>query len=361
MTWLNLLRWEWFKLRSRRVIWFLLAVLVIFSAAIVVLRFGDYEVRQDRAIRDEVLFLPGVPLPEDEVQIDCEDYLATGRLPDAEEFPAPLTPADVDTLLTERECNKEVVEIRAAIDKLVDEFTLPGAIPKALRWTQLISIPFLAFITVLVVSSEYDWGTLRTVLMRGTGRRQILSVKLVLIALAMAVTWLMVLATIVATSVVVTALSDVSHGSWTAAVTGEVIVDTAKAWFSGVPYIALAALLSVLFSTWSGGTLAAAGVATGYFFIDVFSFGRLIKLFEDVSGMGWLSSIAEYDLGWNTAAWMFGQAGEPIPGFALAGAIGQVQYPSDLHSFLVLVTYTAAILWLAFRLFRRRDVAGPTG
>ena len=29
MTWLNLLRWEWFKLRGRRVIWLLLAVLII--------------------------------------------------------------------------------------------------------------------------------------------------------------------------------------------------------------------------------------------------------------------------------------------------------------------------------------------
>ena len=36
-----------------------------------------------------------------------------------------------------------------------------------------------------------------------------------------------------------------------------------------------------------------------------------------------LSTVAEYDLGWNTAAWMFGDGGRPIPGFALAGAIGR--------------------------------------
>ena len=71
MSWGNLLKSEWFKLRGRRVIWVLLALLVLFSSLIVVLRFADYEVRKDRTIRDEVLFLPGRPLPSEEVLIDC--------------------------------------------------------------------------------------------------------------------------------------------------------------------------------------------------------------------------------------------------------------------------------------------------
>ncbi len=58
---------------------------------------------------------------------------------------------------------------------------------------------------------------------------------------------------------------------------------------------------------------------------------------------------------------MFGQGREPIPGFALAGAIGQVDYPSELHSFVALLIYTAVFGGLAFWLFQRRDVAGPTG
>ncbi len=356
MTWGALFKSEWFKLRGRRVIWILLAVLVLFSSLIVVLRFGDYEVRKDRTIRDEVLFLPGRPLPSEEVLIDCEKYLADGLLPPASEFPAPLTPEDADPLLTERECNKEVTEIKAAVAKLVDEFTLPGAIPKALRWTQLVSIPVLAFLTVLIVGSEYGWGTLRTVLMKGAGRWRFLSVKLALLVLAMAITWIIVLGTIIATSAIVTAISDVGHGDWTSGVVGDVISDTAKAMYSSLPYIALAALLSVLFSRFAGGTLAAAGVATVYFFVDVFAFGRLLKLFDDVS---WLADLAELDLGWNTAGWMFGEGREPIPGFALAGAIGQVDYPSELHSFFALLVYTLIFGGLAFWLFQRRDVGGP--
>ena len=360
MSWATLLRWEWFKLRGRRVIWILLAGLVIFSSLIVVLRFGDYQVRKDSAIKDDVLFLPGVPPPEDDVLVDCEVYLATGELPPAAEFPAPLTPDDVDPLLTERECNLEVTEVKGAVAALVEDFTLPGSIGKSLRWTQLVSIPFLAFITVLIVGSEYGWGTLRTALMRGVGRWRFLSVKLALIAMAMAVTWVVILFTIIATSAIVTPLADVSHGSWSGAV-DNVVKDTFKAWFAGVPYLAVAALLSVLFASWWGGTLAAAGVATGYFFFDVFSFGRLIRLFDGVAGMAWFADLAEYDLGWNTAAWMFGEGREPIRGFNLAGAIGQVDYPVELHSFLVLLVYAALFLGLAFWLFSRRDVAGPTG
>ena len=358
MSWVTLLNSEWFKLRGRRVIWILLALLVLFSSLIVVLRFGDYEVRKDRTIRDEVLFLPGRPLPSEEVLIDCEQYLADGRLPPASEFPPPLTPEDADPLLTSRECDKEVREIKAAVVKLVDEFTLPGSIPIALRWTQLVSIPILAFLTVLIVGSEYGWGTLRTVLMKGPGRWRFLSVKLVLLVLAMAVTWILILGTIIATSAITTALSDVGHSEWTSGVVGDVIADTGKAWFASLPYIALAALLSILFSSWAGGTLAAAAIATAYFFIDVFAFGRLLKLFDDVS---WLANLAELDLGWNTAGWMFGQGREPIPGFALAGAIGQVEYPSELHSFFALLVYATIFGALAFWLFQRRDVGGPTG
>jgi hypothetical protein len=154
---------------------------------------------------------------------------------------------------------------------------------------------------------------------------------------------------------------DVSHGSWTAGVSGDVLGDTARAWFSGLPYVALAALLAIVFSRWAGGTLAATGLAVGIFFLELFSMGRLIKLFDGVSGFSWFGTVAEYDLGWNTAAWMFGRGGEPIPGFALAGAIGVVDYPSDIHAFLVLLGYLVIFGAIAFRLFKNRDVAGPTG
>lgn len=359
MSLLDLARWEWFKLRGRRVIWILLATLVVFSSLMVLLRFGDYQFQKDRAVTDEVLFVSGLPLPPEEVKVECQAFLDGAR---PTEFPPGFTADDIDVGLTTRECEKEIAEISARLDKQVTEFTLPATIPWTLRWTQLISIPILAFLTVLVLGSEYTWGTLRTVLMRGTGRWQLLSVKLGFVVVALAVTWLLILLTVIVTSVVVTPFaSGVSHGNWTAGVFGDALGDTARAWFSGLSYVALAALLTIVFSRWVGGTMAATGLALGVFFLELFSMGRLIKLFDGVSGFSWFGTVAEYDLGWNTAAWMFGEGGEPVPGFALAGAIGVVDYPSDLHAFLVLLAYLAVFSVIAFTLFQKRDVTGPTG
>ena len=359
MTVSSLARWEWFKLRGRKVIWILPVILVIFAALLVILRFGDYQFQKDRPIQDEILFNVGMPLPPEEVKVDCQAFLDGAR---PTEFPPGFTAADIDVDLTSRECSKEIAEITARLDKHVTEFTLPGAAPWAVRWAVLVSVPLIAFLTVLVLGSEYSWGTLRTMLMRGVSRTRILGVKMGFVVGAMAVTWLAALAVIVISSLIVTAAaSDVSHGDWSAGAFGDVFGDTARAWFAGLSYMALAALLAIAFSRWASGILAATGVAIGIFFVELFSMGRLIKLFDGVSGFGWFGTVAEYDLGWNTAALMFGEGGEPISGFALAGAIGVVDYPSDLHAFLVLLGYLVVFTAAAFALFRRRDVAGPTG
>lgn len=360
MSWLTLVKWEWFKLRGRRIIWVLLTALVAFSAIIVVVRFADWEFRKDADVKDEIIFLPSAPVVGDfEVDLNCTEFLAGVPIT---EVPAPYTLDDIDYPGTDRKCRQEEGAIRVRLDKLVNGFTMPGAASEALRWTGVLSIPLFAFLTVLVVGSEYGWGTLRSALMKGPGRWRFLSAKLALIAWAVAVLWVIMLLAIVVTSLVVTALaSGVGHGDMDTSAYGLILRDLGRVWFAALPYIALAALLSVLFSRWAGGTLAASGLAVGYFFFDLLSVGRLIKLFDGVAGMRWFSSAVEYDLGWNTASWLFGRNGEPIPGFALASAIGTATYPSDVHSFLVLLFFVFVLGGLAFWLFHRRDVAGPSG
>jgi ABC-type transport system involved in multi-copper enzyme maturation permease subunit len=335
----------------------MLAALVVLSSLVVVIRFGDYQFVKDRPVSDELVFFAD-KLPPEDIIVDCEEFLAGAR----PELPPGFTMEDVDVGLTENECRLELVGFAGRLEKLKDDFTLPGAFTKGLRWTELLAVPVIAFFTVLVVGSEYGWGTWRTILMRGVGRWRALAVKLGLVAAIMVAVWIAISLTIIGTSAIVTALaSGVGHGEWTASVTGEVIRDVGRAWYSGLPYIALGALLSVLFSSFAGGTLAAVAVATGYFFIELFSVGRLIQLFDGVSGMRWFASLIEYDLGWNTAGWMFGRNGEPLPGFALAGAIGTSDYPSDIHAFLVQAAFTVVLGAAAFWLFRRKDVAGPSG
>jgi ABC-type transport system involved in multi-copper enzyme maturation permease subunit len=360
MSWVTLAKWEWFKLRSRRIIWLLLIGLTVFSSLMVVIRFADYQFQKSRDVIDEVIFLPSAPVIDNfEVELNCTEYLAGVPIT---AVPPPYSLSDIDQPGTDRKCRQELGEVRTRLDKLIAGFTMPGAVEKALRWTALLSIPVAAFLTVLVVGSEYGWGTLRTALMKGPGRSRFLSVKLALVAAAMAATWLAVLGAVVMSSLITTALAPgIGHGTLDSSAYGLILRDLGRAWFAVLPYVALAALLSILFSRWSGGTLAAAAVSVGYFFFELFSIGRLIKLFDGVAAFRWFGSVAEYDLGWNTAAWLFGRGGEPISGFALAGAIGTSDYPGDVHAFLVQLAFTIVIGGLAFRLFRRRDVAGPSG
>ena len=360
MSWSNLFRWEWFKLRGRRIVWVLLGLLTVYSSLMVIIRYADYEFQKDRDVVDEIIFLPDAPvLGTLEVELNCTEFLAGVPIT---EVPDPYTLDDIDLPGTDRKCRQEVEGIQNRLVKLVDAFTMPGAVEKAIRWTGLISIPFLAFLTVLVVGSEYSWGTLRTALMKGPGRWRFLSVKLALVAVAMAVAWLLVAVAIVVSSLVVTALvSEVGHGDMDVGTSGLVLRDVGRVWFGGLPYIALAALLSILFSRFAGGTLAATGLSIGYFFFEILSIGRLIKLFDGVAAFRWFGSVVEYDLGWNTAAWLFGRGGEPIPGFALAGAIGTSDYPGDIHAFVVQLAFILLLGGLAFWLFQRRDVTGPSG
>ncbi len=360
MSWLTLTRWEWFKLKGRRVIWALVAVVVGFSALAVFIRFADWQFQKDRDVLDEVIFVPDAPVIEGfEVDVNCTEFLEGGPLP---EIPPPYTVGDVDVGATGRECRKEISDINGRLDRLVEQFTLPTAITHATRWTTLLSVPFAAFLTVLVIGSEYGWGTLRTVLMRGVGRTRLLSAKLALVLALLAGVWVAVLVAITFSALVATAAaSGVSHGSLGAAALGDALAITGRAFVAGLPYVALAALLSVLFSSWAGGMLAATAASIVYFFVDVFSVVGVILLIEDAAGFGWFATLAEFDLGWNTAAWMFGEGGEPVRGFQLAGAIGKADYPGDLHSLAVLLAFTLVLGGLAFWLMRRQDVAGPSG
>ena len=360
---MTLVRWEWWKVRSRRVIWVLLAILVGFGSLMVLIRYADYQFQVDKAIVDEVIFSPNaVELDTVQMDLDCTAFVETGQLPDTDEFPAGVTAADVDRDRTAQECRKEIAGREGRFQQQISDFTLPGANPKAVRWAVLLGIPFSAFVTVMVIGSEYVWGTLRTSLMKGVARWRFLLAKLILLAIVFLSAWIAVAILAGLTSLVVTAFaSGVGHGDVGWALVGNGLEIALRAWWATLPYMVFAALLVVLFSRSSGGTLAAVGVAVGVFFMELFSVGWLIKLFDGQAAFRWFASLAEFDLGWNTAAIMYGDGGTPVPGFSLGGAIGVTDYPSDLHAFASLAVWLAVIGWAAFWLIRRRDVTGPSG
>ena len=356
----NLATWEWFKLRRRRITWILLALLMLFSALTVLVRFADYQFKKDAVVQAEVAFLVGVPDTHDvEWDIDCGAFLAGQPIT----MPPGFTVDDVDGPRTRERCHQEADARENEIRVLEADFTLPGSIFKALRWTHLVSIPVVAFFTVLTLGSEYGWGTLRTVLMKGTSRWRYLSVKLGVVAVASLCAWLLVLVTVVLSSLVTSAVAGVGDADFLGlGFFADVVRDTGQAWFAGLPYVALAAFLTIAFTTsTTGGMFSAMAVAMGYYLIDLSAVGRLLTLFDGVAAFRWFSTAVDYDLGWNTAAWMLGEQGTPIAGFALGGAIGTAEYPGEPHAFLIQVAYTLLLGGLAFWLFHRRDVTGPSG
>jgi ABC-type transport system involved in multi-copper enzyme maturation permease subunit len=360
MSWVTVYRWEWMKLRSRRIIWVLVGLLLVSSAIAVWIRFADFQIQRDRDVVDEIIFLPSAPLVDDlEVALNCTAYLAGAEI---SEVPPPYSLDDIDHHGTDRKCRQELGAIRTRLDKLIAGFVLPGSVERGLRWTGLLSIPIVALLTVMVVGSEYGWGTLRTVLMRGPGRWRVLWAKLALVATIMVGVWISALAVITGSSLVATSLaSGVNHEAIDLSTVLLMTRDLARMWVAALPYIALAALLSIVFSRFSGGMLAASAIAVGYFFLELFSIGRLVKLVDGFEAFRWFGTLVEYDLGWNTAAWLFGRDGEPMSGFALVGAIGTTTYPADLHALLVQVVAAGILGSIAFWLFSRRDVTGPAG
>lgn len=327
----NLAAWEWFKLRQRRITWVLLGLLILISALTVSLRFANYQFTKDAPVRDELAFLLGVPGTHTlEIDIDCEPFLQGEPPP----LPEGFTEADVDRPRTVERCEQEALVRKDQLEVLKNDITLPGSIPKALRWTHLLGIPLIAFFTVLTLGSEYAWGTLRTVLMKATGRWQYFTVKLGVVAVASLCAWLIVLVTIVATSLIASVAAGVGDADFLdVGFFADTAGDVGRVWFAGLPYVALAAAATVAFTTsTSGGMFSAMALAMSYYLIDLSSVGRLLNLFDGVSGFGWFATLADFDLGWNTAAWMLSEQGMPVPGFAIGGAIGVADYPGELHS-----------------------------
>ncbi len=356
----NLAVWEWFKVRRRWITWILLALLILFAAMQVWLRFGDYQISKDSPLVEDLEFVVGTPNTHNlDWKIDCEALFAGEPLT----VPPGFTLDEVDVPRTVEECRNEAVEREDKLRLLEEQMTLPGGVTYTSRWTHFFAIPLLAFFTVLILGSEYGWGTLRTVLMKASGRWQYLSVKLGIVVAAALCAWVLVVLTIILSSLITAALAGFGSFdflSW--GFLGDTARSTLMAWYSGLPYIALAAAATIVFTaSTTGGMFSAMAISMGYYFVDLLAMGRLLKLADGSAGFSWLTSVAEYDLGWNTAGWMLSENGAPAPGFGLVGAIGTARYPGDLHSFLIQGAYLLAFVILAFWLFARKDVRGPSG
>ena len=226
-------------------------------------------------------------------------------------------------------------------------FTLPGSIPNVLGLAHSIGVILVVILTASVLGTEYRWRTIRSILARGTGRWQYLASKIVLLILLAGGALLIVMAVTAVSSLVAGALAgDAPAGSSDSARWIDVPIAFGKAWFSFLPYIALATFFTVL------TTSSAAGMAISlvYYYAESIVVAICLNLFT------WFETVASYLLGRNAAALMRSGDDTMVINFAIGGGFGS--FPSALHAFLVLTIYILALGGLAIWLFRQRDLTG---
>ena len=295
---LSLTRWEWFKLRRRRMPWILLVISVLllqitFWGAYAVLRVGEAVTLGDGGSTASV----------------GGDFLEVLAFP-----------------------NNAIIGLVVAHG---------------------FGVILIMILAASLTGTEYGWGTVRTVLTRGAGRWPLLASKLILVALLGAAALVVGTASLAISSFI--ASLTLEGSSWIAASAewGEVARMFGKTVFGLLPYVALAVFFAVLTSS-SG---AAIGLSLGYAVAEGIVVGILAAFdwFERVSGFI-LGPAVEAWLG-TTGDVLFSGGGDASFGYAPLDAL----QPDALQGFLVSLAYIFILSGLAFWIFQRRDIAGAKG
>lgn len=225
---------------------------------------------------------------------------------------------------------------------------LPVAIPFALS----ILSSFGSVLSVILLASsmgnEYNWRTIRTVLICSESRFKLLGAKLISAGILVFIGLLIGVAAGFIMSLITTAIGgyafnfDFATGSYL----WDQFLQFCRTFYVLIPYVMLGFLFSIV------GRSAMPGIALG---IGIFFLESIITTFMVLAG-GWIAKIPAYLLYFNVRSItsMAGLPGEFSAGMAFGN--GGIQLPSPTHAFIALAIYSVVFLVLAFYLFRRRDV-----
>ncbi len=330
----NFIYWERFKLQRRWMPWIILAILLFFSQMAIFSNYQGYQSSKDNLSQSVFGYVDNGQLTE----INCQEVIE-GKVINPPPGMAPEFLQSVEQFYQGCEQEQEQVEEQRAV------FTLPGSIPTTLSMAQSMGIILFAILTASVFGTEYGWGTIRLVLATGVRRWHYLSGKLALLALAaLGSLVLVVLFTIVSSLITAKLTGSVEFGFLNLGFLGDVLADVGRSWFAMWPYIALAAVFTVL----SRSSAAGMALAIGYYFIEALVVAQLLAF-------DWFQTVADYLLGRNVTAWMMGMGN--YEGL-LVNTGGE--FPGQLHAALVLLVYVLVLSGLALWLFQRRDITATS-
>jgi ABC-2 type transport system permease protein len=238
----------------------------------------------------------------------------------------------------------------AEIGEIQNLLGLPVAIPFALSILSSFGSVLAVILMASSVGNEYNWRTIRTVLICSESRFKLLGAKListgtlVLIGLAVGV------ATGFIMSLITTAIGGYSFDFSFA--TGGYLWDQFlqfwRTFFVLIPYVLLGFLFAIV------GRSAMPGIALG---IGILFLESLVTTFMSLAG-GWIAKVPDYLLAANIRA-ITSLAGLP-EGFSagMGGGNTSIQMPGVIHAFTTLGIYSLVFIVVAFYLFRKRDVTG---
>lgn len=218
---------------------------------------------------------------------------------------------------------------------LLDSLAVGSILETGLGISAMVGTLFTIILASSLAATEYGWGTIRTLLPRGSGRPSFLAAKLVVIlAFGILLMGVGLLASL-GMSAIITAVEGLESGVGSGFV-GEAILGLLRGWFTMLPYAALAFMVSLLAKS------SAAGISVGA--AVLFLEGQLLMLVSAAGGF--FERLPEAFLSENvqTLLTMGGSApaDEGLPGpWQAVGVLG---------------AYIVVFIAIAFWRFARRDV-----
>ena len=333
---LGLALWEWFKLQRRWMLWILLAFAILFGQLAIwgsYVSYRDLERTGGEVIVPAALQQPPTGRPR---TVACSDLLSDDPARQPEGV------GDTALLALRFQCQQQAALLPDRLQRAYERFTLPGSVDNALGTLQTLGLILMAILVASAIGIDYGTGTLRSVLIQGTGRWPYLAAKLLALCVVAALGLVVACATVAASSLVAASLATDAAAvrAPTSATWGEAGAELWRSWTSFLPYLTFTALVTIL----ARSSAAGMAIGLGYYFAEQIAVALLSTLFS------WFQNVADLLLVRNISAWLGGGGFGP----------GASALPDQTHALVVLSAYTLAMGALAFWLFERRDVQGPT-
>ena len=217
---------------------------------------------------------------------------------------------------------------------LMDSLSLASTPEAALGFAGVFGSLFVIILAASVSATEYGWGTIRTLLPRGSSRSAYLTAKLVVLAAFAALVVVVSIAAGFIASAVVTAAEGLDTGmddGWVM----DMLLGMGRSWFTMLPYLTMAFMVALL----SKSSAAGISVATVVLFLE----GQILSLVAAAGGV--LERVPELFLSKNAEALL-----------SVNTDGGTADMPGPWQAATVLALYTVAFVAIAFWSFRRRDV-----